>query len=83
MISEQTVLDAQWYAAIKATETETERRRPFMLLRPAIYPDGDQWCALHGENLQEGVAGFGDTPEAAARDFDRNWSSQTLQERKK
>lgn len=27
--------------------------------------DGDKWCALAGENLQEGVAGFGDTPSAA------------------
>jgi hypothetical protein len=26
------------------------------------YPDGDQWCALLGENLQEGEAGFGNTP---------------------
>ena len=24
--------------------------------------DGDQWCALLGENLQVGVAGFGDSP---------------------
>lgn len=24
--------------------------------------DGSQWCALVGENLQEGIAGFGDTP---------------------
>lgn len=24
--------------------------------------DGDQWCALKGENLQEGLAGFGATP---------------------
>lgn len=23
--------------------------------------DGDQWCALFGEDLQVGVAGFGDT----------------------
>ena len=22
--------------------------------------DGDKWCALIGENLQEGIAGFGD-----------------------
>ena len=23
--------------------------------------DGDQWCALYGEDLQVGVAGFGET----------------------
>lgn len=30
-----------------------------------IQIDGDMWCALLGENLQEGVAGFGDTPQEA------------------
>lgn len=27
--------------------------------------DGDQWSALIGENLQEGICGFGDTPRDA------------------
>ena len=30
-----------------------------------IFPDGDMWCALIGPDLQEGVAGFGTTPEQA------------------
>lgn len=50
-----------------------EMRTPFMKLRPALYPDGNMWCALYGKNLQEGVAGFGATPQKAAEDFDRNW----------
>ena len=29
--------------------------------------DGDQWCALLGANLQEGHAGFGDSPADALR----------------
>ena len=32
--------------------------------------DGDQWCALYGDDLQSGVAGFGDSPELAMQDFD-------------
>ena len=32
--------------------------------------DGNQWCFLWGENLQEGVSGFGCTPEDAACAFD-------------
>ena len=32
-----------------------------------IYLDGDQWCALMGENLQEGLAGSGNTPGEALR----------------
>ena len=51
---------------------------PFYLLRPRLFPDGNQWCALYGENLQDGVAGFGDTPELAARDFDFNFRNQKV-----
>jgi hypothetical protein len=47
-------------------------------MRPAIYPDGDMWCALYGEDLRNGVAGFGATPAAACADFDKNWDTQTL-----
>lgn len=51
---------------------------PFALLRPKMYQDGNQWCALYGDNLQEGVAGFGDTPELAAGDFNKAWQNSRL-----
>lgn len=35
--------------------------------------DGDQWCWLYGENLQDGIAGFGKSPYLAALDFNRNF----------
>ena len=41
-----------------------------------IYPDGDKWCCLYGDTIQEGVAGFGDNPNAAAYDFESNWFHQ-------
>ncbi|HEY0684695.1 MAG TPA: hypothetical protein VGD45_20330 [Steroidobacter sp.] len=50
-----------------------EMRRPSVLYRPALSIDGDHWCALYGENLQDGVAGFGKSPAAAMTDFDVNW----------
>lgn len=50
-----------------------EQKRPSVLYKPNIYIDGDLWCALYGENLQDGVAGFGETPEKAMIDFDINW----------
>ena len=40
-------------------------------LQPRITKDGNQWCCLYGENLQEGIAGFGDTPHSAILDFNR------------
>ncbi len=44
--------------------------RPSVLYRPTLSLDGNQWCALYGRNLQEGIAGFGDTPADAMRHFD-------------
>lgn len=53
-----------------------EMQRPFVLLKPKMYPDGNMWCALYGENIQEGVAGFGETPAKAAIDFDIHWLNE-------
>ena len=55
-----------------------EMQRPFYLLKPKLYPDGNMWCCLYGDDLQNGVCGFGDTPEKAAIDFDINWKNQKL-----
>lgn len=51
----------------------TMAQRPSVQYRPAISLDGDQWCALYGDNLQDGVAGFGDSPAAAMAAFDIEW----------
>ena len=51
----------------------TELRRPCYMLRPRLSIDGDMWCALYGDNLQDGVAGFGKSPDLAYWDFDKNW----------
>lgn len=50
--------------------------RPSTRLRPALTTDGNQWCVLYGDNLQDGIAGFGDTPEFAMLDFDENWAAE-------
>lgn len=90
MSNEQAVFNAQWNAATLAQQAEearvdaareaesTERMRqsPFVLMRPSMFPDGNQWCALYGDDLQSGVCGFGDTPELAQADFDNNWRTQ-------
>jgi len=53
-----------------------EMQRPSAVYRPQLSADGDQWCALYGENLQEGVAGFGPTPNEAMQAFDQAWWKQ-------
>lgn len=71
--SEQAVLNSQWNAAQMAFQTEEMRQLPHVLMRPTLSLDGNKWCALYGDNLQDGVAGFGDSPELAMQDFDSNW----------
>lgn len=53
-------------------------QRPSVLYRPSIVRDGNKWCALYGSNLVDGVCGYGDTPEQAMADFDRNWREQRI-----
>jgi len=45
-----------------------------VVLNPRVFIDGKQWCVLYGENLAEGIAGFGDTPYAAVLDFNKAWT---------
>ncbi len=51
-----------------------ELSRPSLQMRPKVYLDGNQWGALYGENLQEGVCAFGDSPDAAMHAFDVAWA---------
>ena len=46
-----------------------------VLFRLKLFIDGNQWCALYGDNLQDGVAGFGKSPADAMWDFDKNWNT--------
>lgn len=47
--------------------------RPCAMFRPVLSIDGNKWCALYGSNIQDGVAGFGDSPAEAMYDFDQAW----------
>lgn len=41
-------------------------------LEAKLSKDGNMWCFLWGDNLQDGVCGFGETIFDAARDFYTN-----------
>ena len=60
-------------AAESVREAAAEHSRPSVLFRPTLSIDGNQWCALYGDDLQSGVGGFGDSPAEAMYDFDRQW----------
>lgn len=53
-------------------DTIPASERPSVLYRPCLFVDGDQYCALYGDNLMDGCAGYGDTPDEAMAAFDRN-----------
>lgn len=61
---------------VMATAIEKAEWSLFSLLKPILSRDGNQWCVLYGENLQEGVAGFGDSPYKAVID----WNNQMYKE---
>lgn len=46
---------------------------PQVMFKPKLFMDGDCWCALLGDNLQDGVAGFGKSPADAMNAFDTAW----------
>lgn len=58
-----------------------EWSRPFVLLKPKLFPDGNMWCALYGENLQDGLAGFGTSPAKAAWAFDQAFYADMPEEK--
>jgi len=60
-------------AVAAAQEAAAEHARPSAVYRPALSLDGNAWCALYGANLQDGVAGFGDSPALAMAAFDKAW----------
>jgi hypothetical protein len=45
----------------------------FAMLKPELKRDGNQWCVLYGEDLQSGIAGYGDSPHQAIMDFNSQW----------
>lgn len=57
----------------------SEQQRPCVLFKPVLSRDGNQYCVLFGEDLMQGVAGFGDSAALAMIDFDKNWYA-TIQE---
>lgn len=54
--------------------------QPHVIYKPRLFPDGDKWCALLGDDLQVGVAGFGKSPADAMWNFDKEWHKPIVKE---
>ena len=57
-------------------DVTNEYRRPSTLYKPRLFRDGNMWGCLHGDNPMEGVEGYGESPELAYLDFDKNWAAK-------
>lgn len=69
---EQQCLDLQ-HQSIMSDLVLREEMTLFSMLKPKVSIDGNQWCVLYGEDLQSGVAGFGDTLMKAICDFNKSF----------
>lgn len=66
-------LEVQEHDILTSTLIESQAMNLVALLKPKFTKDGNIYCFLYGDNLQEGIAGFGETPYAAALNFNHNW----------
>jgi hypothetical protein len=67
---DQTLMAMQEMERYCATHPDT----PVSLRHPRLFMRGRTFVALLGPSIEEGIAGFGDTVQAALRAFDRQYS---------
>ncbi len=73
LLSYKTTHEIHEHQSRIATLVQAEEYNLFILLKPSIFIDGNKWCVLFGKNIQDGVAGFGDSPQLAIYDFNAQW----------
>jgi len=66
--------DCDVQAQLLANAQEASFMQYFAMLRPTVTIDGNMYCVLYGENLQEGIAGFGKTITDAIGDFNKQFT---------
>ena len=62
--------------SVAAANIADAMTRPSVLYRPTRMADGTMWMVLYGPDLAVGVAGFGETPDAAMKAFDDAWKNE-------
>jgi len=61
------------YGELASIAGRIKEDNPHLKYKPVLSRDGNMWCAMYGENPMEGVCGFGETPEKAMEEFDKEW----------
>ena len=61
---------------LEGTIIENAEMNLVRLFNAKLSLDGNMWCWLHGENLQDGIVGLGKSPYLAALDFNKNFRKE-------
>lgn len=69
----ENIIGAAFQVQLKFSCMLEEHERPCVVFRPRLFLDGDSYCALLGDDIMVGCAGFGRTVDEAMRDFDKNF----------
>ena len=72
-------MSSEWCRTVEQFKRVAETMQQFVIvqmLKPRIFVDGGRWCVLYGDNLQEGIIGFGDTPIDAVIAFNNAWNEK-------
>ena len=64
------------YQAELSLIIEKQEYNLFSMLKPKVSIDGNQYCVLYGDDLQEGISGFGDTIYLAILDFNKQFNAK-------
>ncbi len=51
---------------------------PFVIYKPKLFRDGNEWCVLLGDNIQEDICAFGKSPQKAVEAFNKVWYEEDL-----
>jgi len=70
---EQDINYNNYVTSINLLKASEEGLCPSAIYRPSLGRDGNKWSALYGDNIMEGVVGYGDSPAEAMADFNANW----------
>ncbi len=80
-MNDQDISHAAWQVGQAATQLAdhiaTYHATWASTLKPRLFKDGDMWCALYGEGLQVGIAGFGPNPALALMAFETAMYTET------
>ncbi len=64
------ILEIELQSALSNEKACSRRSKWAVVLGLKPMLEGNKWCLLWGEDIQSGIAAFGDTPEQAIENFE-------------